>query len=154
MIRFLSSRLAFCGIRTVIVYSPGSSISSTGTNHAVAREHCTYHAIDFDQPDKKILFYEPISHQTFRAYERTVMDAEYHLNRNYVLGGFISINEYLDFLGLKEIPDGDNAGWSIDSGAYWLDFEHTKMKRTHNGEPMYAINCIFEPDEDWLCGWQ
>ena len=82
------------------------------------------------------------------------MDAEYHLTRNYVLGGFISINEYLDFLGLKEIPDGDNAGWSIDSGAYWLDFEHTKMKRTHNGEPMYAINCIFEPDEDWLCGWQ
>lgn len=121
---------------------------------AVAREHCNYHAIDFDHPDKKILFYEPISHQTFRAYERTVMDAEYHLNRNYVLGGFISVNEYLDFLGLKEIPDGDNAGWSIDSGAYWLDFEHTKMKRTHNGEPMYAINCIFEPDEDWLCGWQ
>lgn len=63
----------------------------------LARRYCNYHQLNLDTPDQKLTFYEPISGRYFERYEREVMDAEYHFNRNYVLRGYATINELYDF---------------------------------------------------------
>lgn len=111
----------------------------------IAREHCEYHQIEIEEPDRKITFYEPYSKTFITRYEREIMDAEYHINRNFVLRGFMCVNEYLSFLGISEIPGGDDIGWEISDGYYWIDFEHfPKMK---NGKRYYLINTVFGADE-------
>lgn len=105
-----------------------------------------YHQTHLDIPDTILEFYEPISKRYFNAYEREVMDAEYHLNRNYVLRGSVSLNEYYEFLGLKtEDESDDKIGWDIESGIYWLDFSHEKRLRP-DGSTYYIVDIGFGPD--------
>ena len=119
---------------------------------AMAREHCNYHQIGLDIPDKKVRFYEPISDQYFYAYEREVMDAEYHLNRNFIMRGYSPFNEFLEFLGLSTNDENDKIGWACDYGYCWLDFEHRLVKDRH-GE-YYKIVSMFSPDDEYLSQWE
>lgn len=115
------------------------------------RKFSDFHAIDFDEPDIKMTFMEPIGGQKFEAYERTVMDAEYHYNRNYVLGGVITYNSLMDMFGLQHIPDGDDIGWCYDDGILWVDFSH--RKEIVDGEIVYVIDTDYAPDfisKEWL----
>lgn len=105
-----------------------------------------YHQTHLDIPDTILEFYEPISKRYFQAYEREVMDAEYHLNRNYVLRGYISLNEYYEFLGLEsEDENDDKIGWDIEYGIYWIDFHHERKERL-DGSVYYIIDVCFGPD--------
>lgn len=121
---------------------------------AIAREHCSYHVIDLDVPDQKVIFYDELSGQSILRYEREIIDAEYHFNRNYVLRGYASVNEFYEFLGIPQQDWGDELGWSIDSEIYWVDFEHRLIDRDDAGIPIYAIDMIFSPDKDYLDGWK
>ena len=87
-------------------------------------------------------------------YERELMDAEYHINRNYVMRGYVTFNEWLEFVGLSPISNGDDIGWSIDSGMYWIDIHHRKTKEIMNGEPIYEVDYMYGPDEDALDEWR
>ena len=110
------------------------------------RNCAAYHVIDIKYPDKKVKWYEPISKQYFEAYEREVMDAEYHLNRNFTLrGGEADINEFLQFLGIDGV--NEDIGWSIKDGICWIDFEH--WEKEENGETIYEIVYYFEPNEEY-----
>ena len=120
----------------------------------VIREYCNYHQIGATTPDKIFHFYEPISNQHFDMYERELMDAEYHINRNYVMRGYVTFNEWLEFVGLSPISNGDDIGWSIDSGMYWIDIHHRKTKEIMNGEPIYEVDYMYGPDEDALDEWR
>jgi hypothetical protein len=51
---------------------------------------------------KPVLFYEPISDRYFEATVEQVMNAEYHLNRNFALAGAALLNEFYDFIGIEE----------------------------------------------------
>ncbi len=121
--------------------------------NAIAREHCDYHQIGLDAPDGKVIFYDELSGESFLRYEREVMDAEYHLNRNFVLRGYAALNEFYEFLGLPKTEYGDTVGWSTADGYCWIDFEHRLISQDDGGTDIYVIDVIFPPDTDYLEGW-
>lgn len=59
-----------------------------------------------------------------------VARAEYCLNRNFVLRGYATFNEFLHFLGLDDLGEkGEHVGWEsyIGEAFYgyqWIDFDH------------------------------
>ncbi len=103
------------------------------------------------------LFYEPISGRLFERTENEVLQAEYHFNRNFILRGYAALNEFYDFLGLEQIPEGDVLGWSMDAGAEfygysWVDFEHEEHTTT-DGLEVTDIVMPFSPTADYLSVW-
>lgn len=65
-------------------------------------------------------------------FERTmeqVYAAEYNLNRSFALRGYISLNEFMEMLGLPPVDGGDEIGWEECAGEAfygykWIDFYH------------------------------
>ena len=59
-----------------------------------------------------------------------VARAEYCLNRNFVLRGYVTFNEFLHFLGLDDLGEkGEHIGWEAYIGEafygyQWIDFDH------------------------------
>ena len=122
---------------------------------AMARKHCDYHQIGLDVPDGKVIFYDEISGESIECYEREIMDAEYHLNRNFCMRGYASLNEFYMFLGLPQTDFGEELGWTMSDGYCWIDFEHQLVSNPDdNGTPVYMINMIFPPDEEYLRDWE
>lgn len=100
---------------------------------------------DMDLESEKFLFYDFISQRYFNATLPSVINAQYHLNRNLQLRGYASINEFYSFIGIPPIEDGDDIGWNIDYmlieiGSMWLDFDN---KRTELEDGMEC--CIISP---------
>lgn len=114
----------------------------------LARQNYSYHGIGIDSPDAKVTWVDSISGRTLEAYEREIMDAEYHFNRNYTIRGEANVNEWLMFLGLPEIRNGDNLGWSTTQELYWVDFEHRKVIND-DGSVVYFIDPVYSPWEDY-----
>lgn len=119
---------------------------------ALARDNCQMHYTDIDCPDNKRLFYEPISKTIFSAYERSVMDAEYHFNRNFTMRGYATLNEFYDFLGIEWKTYGDALGWCVCDGYTWVDFEH-RVTTLEDGTEVTVIDYIFEPDNSFIEEW-
>lgn len=86
-----------------------------------------------------------------KFFERTmdeVIAAEYHLNRNFILKGYVSLNEFLDFLHLPHVSDGDELGWDCYNGETtygfsWIDFTHRRF--LSNEMLVCAIDMPFPP---------
>lgn len=98
---------------------------------------------------EKLLFYEEFRSKYFEASMEEVLNAEYHLNRNFALRGCASLNEFYEFLGLEKTDFGDVLGWSssdmIEGGLMpWLDFNHRKVDM-EDGLECYIIESFFEP---------
>ncbi|MCC8151384.1 MAG: DUF6353 family protein [Lachnospiraceae bacterium] len=115
---------------------------------------CDYHQIGVDTPDQKLLWYDEYSGETFEAYEREIMDAEYHLNRNFVMRGYSPLNEFYQFIGLPPTDYGVEVGWSMTYGYSWIDFEHRKITQDDGGRDIYVIDFVFAPDDDYLREWE
>ena len=108
------------------------AICGAGTDEIVER------ATVLEQQDKEDGFPPWEELQTFHIqgypefFERTmeeVMQAEYHINRNFVLKGEVTLNELFDFLHLPHIENGDHDGWDVYEGEtvygyQWIDFRH------------------------------
>ena len=78
---------------------------------------------------EKMLFYEDYRSKYFEASMEEVLNAEYHLNRNFALRGYSNLNEFYEFLGLEKTDFGDILGWSagdmIEGGLMpWIEFNH------------------------------
>lgn len=103
---------------------------------------------DNDTDNEKVLFYDSFSQRYFKASLSSVINAEYHVNRNLALRGDVSVNEFYEFLGIDKIAGGDSMTWSLDefyeSGIMWLDFENlfTKMD---DGMECYVISALYDP---------
>ena len=121
---------------------------------AMAREYCDFHRIGLDTPDEKVTFYDEISGESITCYERELMDAEYHLNRNFVMRGYASLNEFYTFLGLPNTKEGDELGWTMSGGYSWIDFEHRLISRDDGGSKLYSIDMVFPPDADYMLDWE
>lgn len=107
------------------------------------------HCLDFgNQSDRFELFYDEYSKRYFVSTVSKVLQAEYHLNRNFALGGSISLNEFYNFLGISEIDGGDCIGWDCEWGYYWIDFNHRKKKCVIKGNEVdcYIIEMVFSPE--------
>lgn len=103
-------------------------------------------SLDFDVDEERRLFYDSYSERYFESTLGKVLQAEYHINRNYILGGGASINEFYDFLGLEPVPNGDLIGWDFDGGLAWIDFNHRTVKLEDNGNlECNIIDFVFTP---------
>lgn len=103
-----------------------------------------------DSCGEPVLFYDEHSNRYFMATIEQVINAAYHLNRNYTLRGYTTLNELYDFLGLEPSEYGDVLGWApTDDGEYWVEFNYRKIK-LNNGLECYILETPFEPTyEPW-----
>lgn len=65
----------------------------------------------------------------FESTMESVINAEYHFNRNFSLRGDASVNEFYEFLGLSTTEEGSVLGWSCgqlieEYETTWIDFDH------------------------------
>ncbi len=101
------------------------------------------------------LFFEKLCGRYFWKREIDVILAEYHLNRNFILRGECSLNEFYDFLGLPQTKQGSRLGWSVYSGQAfygycWIDFSHKKINSYDPDQPpYYEIIMPFPPQEGY-----
>lgn len=117
------------------------------------RQHYNYHISDLNVPDQKVIFYDDISGNSVIGYERDIIDAEYHLNRNFSLRGYVSLNELYEMLGMPKTEEGDKLGWSVSDGYSWIDFEHTPVSTDESGLDVYSIDMLFYPEEGYEEDW-
>lgn len=99
---------------------------------------------------EKCLFYEEYRGRYFEATMNEVLNAEYHLNRNLAMMGFVSLNDFYAFLGLDRKDFGDALGWDIgklieDFETPWIDFNHRKTI-LDGGVECYLIEYNIEPE--------
>lgn len=66
-----------------------------------------------DANEEQRLFYDSFSKRYFQATISQVLQAEYHINRNMVLGAFVTLNDFYDFLGISHVEGGDVVGWLL-----------------------------------------
>lgn len=96
-----------------------------------------------------MLFYDDFSERYFTTTIAAVVNAEYHINRNLQLRGYAYLNEFYEFLGLEETPQGTTIGWSMtniyESGFSWLDFDNRLIK-LEDGMEVYIVYSVFSPD--------
>lgn len=106
--------------------------------------------LSVEEGGEPCLFYEEYSGRYFEATIEQVLSAEYHLNRNYTLRGYSTLNELYDFLGLEETEYGDILGWApLDEGMYWIEFNHRKVVMD-DGLVCYILEMPFEPSKENL----
>jgi len=112
---------------------------------------------DPDSASEELLFYDSFSQRYFTSTMSSVLNAQYHVNRNFALRGWSDLNELYDFLGLEEHSGGDVIGWSADEmieGGLtpWIDFEN-RLVEMDDGLECYIISTLFEPtvlDSDYI----
>ena len=98
-------------------------------------------------PEVVRTFYEPISERYFESTLSKVIEAEYHINRNFVLGAPITLNNFYEFLGLTPTDYGETVGWFVSDDLYWIDFDHhtVALDDIPNGMEVCVIYPVFEP---------
>ena len=102
-----------------------------------------------DRTGDRVLFYDEYSKRYFESTIEQVMNAEYHLNRNYTLRGYAVLNELYDFLGLEPTEYGSIMGWApLDEGMYWIEFNHRHVV-DDDGLDYYILEMPFEPCIDY-----
>lgn len=105
--------------------------------------------LSFEHPEERHIFVLETENRRFESTFSRVLEAEYHLNRNYVLGGAVELNELYGFLGLKETEFGSKLGWSVyELELYWIDFNHIKTTLP-DGTPCFHIEIPFGPSADF-----
>lgn len=78
-----------------------------------------------------------------------VVQAEYHINRNLALCGEVTLNEFLSFLRLDAVEEGNLIGWDCyigetQYGYRWIDFDHRHYV-TDDGLMVCSIDTPFAP---------
>lgn len=102
------------------------------------------------EPEITRTFYDAFSQRYFESTIEKVIQAEYHLNRNFMFAGTIPLNDFYEFLGLEKTEFGDTVGWSsVNGDIYWIDFNHHRLT-LDDGMEIYAIEMVFEPTSDWM----
>ena len=122
----------------------------------IARNHYDYHVLGMEYPDQKVMWYEPYSNRYFEMYERELIDAEYHFNRNFVLGGSRSLNDLYEMLGLAPTKKGEDIGWCVCDGYMWVDFEHVLQRNKDDSKAYYILQPVYPPmteEEMEECGY-
>lgn len=119
----------------------------------IYRRDPEFHQCHLKSPDKIVTFYDEISGHSIDMYERELMDAEYHFNRNHVLRGYSTLNHFYEMVGLPKIEVGDDIGWSMQDELYWVDIFHRKIESDEPGNDIYAIEFMFSPTEEAIEDW-
>ena len=105
-------------------------------------------SLDFEGAEEdERLFYDSFSERYFTSTIGKVLQAEYHVNRNFILGagGVISVNDFYEMLGINKIEGGDSIGWEINDEMYWIDFDHVKTT-LDDGMECWIIDMVYTPE--------
>ena len=100
--------------------------------------------LDFESSEEERLFYDAFSERYFQSTFSKVLQAEYHLNRNYVLGMEVTLNNFYELLGIDQTDYGERIGWNIDNGMMWIDFDHYKII-LDDGLECFMIEMMIDP---------
>lgn len=120
-----------------------------------ASDWAGYSCLDFGEdtaayPEIVRTFYDSFSQRYFETTISKVIQAEYHLNRNFMFKGVIPLNDFYEFLGLEKTEFGETVGWSSCNGdIYWIDFNHYKLT-LEDGMEIFVIDMVFEPTAEWM----
>ncbi len=98
---------------------------------------------DRANPEAVRTFYDPISERYFESTLSKVIEAEYHINRNFVLGALITLNDFYEFLGLSPTEYGETVGWFVSDELYWIDFDNRMVTLDDSEDGMEV--CIIYP---------
>jgi hypothetical protein len=108
----------------------------------------TIYDLEADQKSERYLFYECFSKRYFTSTLSAVMNAQYHINRNFSLSGFAAVNEFYEFLGLDKTDSGDEIGWGqelLEDNTMWIDFDN-RYTKLEDGLECYIISTVYEPE--------
>lgn len=124
--------------------------TDTEVRKAVAKDNYTG---DPDVTDGKLLFYDEYSNRYFERTMEEVIDAEYHLNREFILEGDVKLNKFYELLGLPGTELGAVVGWDCESAAaffgyQWIDFEHDLVVMD-DGLECYIVHMPFAPTPEF-----
>lgn len=126
-----------------------------GSNEKVQAEIAKdkYEESGFEPDDGMKLFYDDFSGRLFESTIEKVKDAEYNLNRDLSMQGYVTLNDFYNYLGLVPIDGGDDLGWSAAMNfeyywQEWIDFSH---KKTTMGDDLECIiiTMFSEPTLGW-----
>lgn len=106
-----------------------------------------------DTDDEVCLFYDALSNRYFETTKVKVLEALFHLNRNYVLGGLlVDVNTWYYMLGIPEMSKFDELCWAsvddvrfIDYNIYKAPLEESPVEASDNYLECYVIEFMFEP---------
>lgn len=125
--------------KDISIYTPGCLVSSSSLDFGEGME-----------PEITRTFYDAFSQRYFESTIEKVIQAEYHLNRNFMFAGVIPLNDFYEFLGLEKTELGDTVGWSsVNGDIYWIDFNHHRLT-LDDGMEIYVIEMVFEPTPEWM----
>lgn len=109
---------------------------------------CRSSSLDFGDTDDLRLFYDTFSNRYFESTVDRVLQAEYHLNRNYALGAGATVNDFYEFLGIAPLNGGDDLRWHYeDFDAPWIDFNNYRTQ-LDDGLEVSVVEFCFEPREE------
>lgn len=126
-----------------------SIAAERATQENITAEACCCNtSLGFEGADEEeYLFYDQFGDRYFTSTISSVLQAEYHLNRNFCLGGHVTLNDFYEFLGIEKTKTGDTFAWSsYDCDYYWIDFDHTKAKVSDDGLECYIISMVYPPE--------
>ena len=102
--------------------------------------------------DDEVLFYDELFDIWFRTSLAVVRTAQYHLNRNFILRGVVSMSEFYEFIGLDYPEEFERIGWGeefIEGGCSWIDFS-TVLSDKEDGEKFFILSYTFAPEQlEW-----
>jgi hypothetical protein len=117
-----------------------------------------YNPDEIDLDEDKVLFFDYESMQYFYSTINNVLKAEDMLNSEFAASGWVTLNEFYEFLGLenkrkygdefigiKKLPEyGDDIGWQCDDRYYELTFTH-RLTRMEDGLECYILTFDIPP---------
>lgn len=137
-----------CGEETHEKIISSIAVEKAEDKHIYACTGVGAYDLDFEDANEEIrTFYDTFGDRYFESTISKVLQAEYHLNRNFMLEGCQTLNDFYEFLGLEKTDYGDSIGWSAVNDYFWLDFSHYKAT-LEDGLECYVIEMIFEPTAD------
>lgn len=123
------------------------AVEKVDKDHTIkAHNLCGTACLDFKGADEEErLFYDAVhSGRYFTSTISKVLQAEYHLNRNFAINSEVSLNDFYDLLGIDRVPDGDDLRWFCNEEIYWIDFDHSKTV-LDDGLECWIVDVVFSP---------
>lgn len=127
---------------SIMEYLSAEQSEPMDIHHSYYFSECNLIPKDID--DDIQLFYIESADRYFTSSLSRVINAEYHLNHNFIAAGYATLNDFYNFLGISKENNGDEIGWSItDDDPYWIYFNH--KKEMVNNIPCVVIEMKSKP---------
>lgn len=116
----------------------------------IAKDHYTE---EDKTKDNEILFFDEFSGRYFNSTIEKVQLAQYRVNRDLFMRGYVYLNEFYEHLGIAPVDPGYELGWSEGGNLdrywqAWIDFTYNKTLIDDDLE-CYIITMFEEPYPDF-----